>query len=77
LIRREDMKIVQNCQEAKAHPKLASDLSSGTVFKLVGDTATWLRTTIGCVNLVTNGFTATCPAGAVDLIYPNARVVLE
>lgn len=72
------MKIVQNCVEAKVITR-PLELPSGTVFKLKGYTQVYLKLSSGFVNLTDNRFSEPNELGinSVDLLYPNAKVVLE
>lgn len=72
------MKVVQNCTVgATPDPVFAQSLNVGTVYKAKQSTNTYLRTSSGVVNLSTNEQFGSIGAHEVDIIYPNARVVLE
>jgi hypothetical protein len=74
------MKIVQNCKEQEAL-KFPRDLPIGSVFKLKALVHTYLKIAGGYyVNLSTNELMSGMSSVAdstIDLVYPNARIVLE
>lgn len=69
------MKVVQSCDEKK-FTGTANDLPLGTVYKLKGQTITYLKVTTGHVDLTNNIYYGSSPT-SVDLVYPSARIVLE
>lgn len=78
------MRIVQTCDEKPVAPKqLAKDVPVGTIFKIVGSTATFTklidnRTGLSIVvNLSINGTATSLAEAVVDTVYSNARIVLE
>jgi hypothetical protein len=73
------MKIVQTCGNTVEAPKFPRDLPLGTVFKLKGlsPSPTYLKLSHGYANLSCNLYTPLLSEYAVDLVYPNARLVLE
>lgn len=78
------MRITQTCDEKEAKPKLlAKDVPVGFIFKLIGSTATYTKLVDNrnggtiIVNLSINGTAITLADSIVDIVYPNARVVLE
>lgn len=70
------MKIVQNCNEKPEPRKIADQLPVGTVYKVVGNSATYLRTNEGHLDIL-NNHQYKSNGALVDIIYPNARIVLE
>lgn len=72
------MKIQQNCTEPTKHP-LPANLPAGTIFKLSGFTTIYLKLITGFLNLTENKYIEVNNFGnyTVDIIYPNAKVVLE
>lgn len=72
------MKIQQSCNEKPTSP-LPSSLPAGTVFKLSGFTTLYLKLMTGFASLSDNKFIEVNNFAnyTVDIIYPNAKVVLE
>lgn len=73
------MKIQQNCNSTGS-PKTCRDLEVGTVFKTKGSGIAWLKAQGGYFNLAHNQYYsngAFAENTEVDLVYLNARIVLE
>lgn len=75
------MKIQQTCAPSLGCLGKAKDLPQNTIFKLKGQTTTWLKFPQGYFDFGANAFWGTANWNnentEVDLIYPNARIVLE
>ena len=74
------MKIQQNCDKVQATGLRPTELPENTVFKCKNGTITWLKTSVGYFNFNNNlvhAFPYFSVDTTVDIVYPNARIVLE